>query len=826
MATQDLNNSYWAQKLYQFREGIQLFPARQPGSSNGSHNAEFEIPLPPRFRFNAPVYIGGLALLVAKYSARDEVLIAEHAAGESGKLSPLFYRCEIQRDWPTDSFLAHVDAEIQTAREHLPYSLETVAALLSLKEETVFRIGFSAAPGADPHSLMPAEGMFLRIKDDGPTMRLAFSYDARCYCRNWIEQFGRHYLRVLSFLTSNRPARLGELRLLSSEEERRIAAQFNHTERDYPAGKTLHGLLEDRAASDPGSVAVIFQNEELTYRDLNEKANRLAHFLRDQLNVRPGDIVGVMLKRSEKMVVAMLAIMKAGAAYVPINAKHPWATLNYMIDNAGIGVLLVDTESVSRAATFAGDLFIIDIELDTLDTAVTDPVVEVSASDLAYVIYTSGSTGRPKGVAIQHRAIVNTILWRNEYYGLDQSDVSLQMPSFAFDSSVVDIFCVLCAGGRLVIPDEELRLDAQYLKATILKQGATRLILTPSYYRVLMRELGEGATLRSITVAGEATTVEIVEEHARNMPGVVLYNEYGPTENAVCSTACVLRAGGATVPIGKPISNVKVFILDEDLKLLPPGVPGEIFLGGLGLARGYLNQETLTADSFIRSPISEIYSGRLYRTGDWGYWRPDGVLEFLGRVDNQVKVRGFRIELGEIENRLSHHPEVESAAVVCKREGDDKYVAAYVVARDSLTTEELRGYLVNQLPYYMVPEVISFLSELPLTFNGKVDRALLQTLNDRIDGDYPDLPEDEMESALVAVCSGLLQRGRLSANDNFFDHGLNSLRVMEMVSRIRKELEVDVSLLDIYTFPTIKALSRRIGVAKWKPELIPTESTT
>ncbi|HVG20947.1 MAG TPA: non-ribosomal peptide synthetase [Blastocatellia bacterium] len=826
MAIQDLNNSYWAQKLYQFREGIPLFPARQPGSGNGSQTAEVEIPVPLRFRCNPPVFIGGLALLVVKYSARDDVLIAEHTAGESGKLSPLFYRCEIQMGWPVDSFLACVDAEIQKAHEHQPYSFEGVATLLSLKEESIFRIGFSAASSADPDSLMPREGMFLRVSDDGSTTRLVFSYDARYYSQNWMRQFAQHYLRVLSFLTGDRSARLSEFSLLSSDEQHSVAAQFNHTERDYPADKTLHGLLEERAATAPNSVAVIFENEELTYRDLNEKANRLAHFLRDQLNVRRGDIVGLMLKRSETMVIAMLAIMKAGAAYVPINSKHPWATLSYMIENSGIRVLLVDTDSVSQAATFAGDLFIVDVELDLLDTAVTNPVVESSASDLAYVIYTSGSTGRPKGVAIQHRAIVNTILWRNEYYGLNQSDVNLQMPSFAFDSSVVDIFCVLCAGGRLLIPDEELRLDARYLKATILKHGATRLILTPGYYRVLMRELSEGTTLRSITVAGEATTVELVEEHSRRMPGVVLYNEYGPTENAVCSTACVLRAGNATVPIGKPISNVKVFILGEDLKLLPPGVPGEIFLGGRGLAQGYLNQEALTAERFIQSPIPGIYSGRLYRTGDWGYWRDDGVLEFLGRVDNQVKVRGFRIELGEIENRLSHHPEVESAAVVCKREGEDKYLAAYVVSRNSLTTEELRSYLSDQLPYYMIPEVISFLSELPLTFNGKVNRALLKGINDRTGGDCFDLPEDGMESALATVCSGLLQRGRLGANDNFFDHGLNSLRVMEMVSRIRNELEVDVSLLDIYTFPTIKSLSRRIGVTRWKPEFIQTESTT
>jgi hypothetical protein len=268
MATQDLNNSYWAQKLYQFRDGIPLFPARERGPCDGSANGELEITA--HVQFNDAVYIGGLALLVAKYSARDEVLIAEHTASEPAKLSPLFYRCEIQRDCRVGSFLGCVDAEIQMAREHQPYSFEGVAALLGLNEETVCRIGFSTASDADPDLLMPADGMFLRIKGDGPRARLAFSYDARCYSRNWIERFGRHYLRVLNFLANNRSARLSELGLLSSEEEQSITAQFNQTERGNPASKTLHGLVEERAASAHGSVAVIFENEKLTYRDLNE----------------------------------------------------------------------------------------------------------------------------------------------------------------------------------------------------------------------------------------------------------------------------------------------------------------------------------------------------------------------------------------------------------------------------------------------------------------------------------------------------------------------------------------------------------------------------
>jgi len=827
MATLDLNNSYWAQKLLRFKDAGLLLPARlsAPAKSN-DHRREkpaIQIAEPANARPHSSVYAGALALLVAKYSAKEEVLIAAPIAKDQ---SPLFYRCVVEKSQTVDSFVAEVEAEIHSSRLHQPYSFKDVAALLEMNEQSVFQISFSAGDNGRPHLPDSAESLTLLAEGDDEIEHLSISYDTQYYAREWVRQFINHYQRAVSFLTENGFATLGDLDLLSQEEKHLVAVQFNDTSRDYPSHKTLHSLLEEQAANTPNRPAIVFRSEELTYREMNEKANTLARFLRESLRVRTGDIVGVMMTRSEKMIVSLIAIMKAGAAYVPINPKHPWATINYMIENAGIRTLLVDTESVPQAATFDGELFIVDVELDGLNAEATNPNVEQTSSDLAYVIYTSGSTGLPKGVAIEHSAIVNTVLWRNRYYAFDEADVNLQMPSFAFDSSVLDIFCVLVAGGCLVIPQEELRLDAQYLKETIFKHGVTRLLLTPSYYRVLMRELGGRNPLRSITVAGEATTVELVEEHSRKMPGVTLYNEYGPTENAVCTTACVLRSGCKSVSIGRPIDNVKVFIMDECLKLLPVGVTGEIYLGGVGLARGYLNQEAMTEERFIPSPIPEIHAGRLYRTGDWGYWKSDGELEFVGRVDNQVKIRGFRIEIDEVETRLLSHPDVEHGAVVCKETNGNRYLAAYLAARRSLSSDEMRDYLRAQLPYYMVPEVITVLSQLPLTLNGKVDRARLKGFNDWQEKSDSDLPEDEMERAITAICCGLLQGSRLSVSDNFFDHGLNSLKVMEMVSKVRNEIGIDISLLDVYTFPTIQALSRRIGDARWNTTISRRVSTT
>jgi len=813
MATIDSNNSFWTRRLLRFKDFGQLFPARLSGNDDGPQTVRLEIEDINLSRLDNSIYVAALVLVTGKYSAKDEILIAQ----VDDDASPAFYAFEIAHDLSSDSFISNIDREMKALSEHLPYFFEGVANILELNLESVFQICVSTSGNNNQRKSECVEGITLLIKRNNEENHLILSYNGRKFPRYWIEQFGNHFLKALRFLVARTDQQIGDLDLLSPEEKRQVAVDFNQTERVYPSNKTLHGLVEDAAAANDSSAAVRFADQELTYAELNNQANRLAHFLIDRLRVQIGDRVGVLARRSEKMVIALLGIMKAGAAYVPINPKHPWATVNYMIENAGINVLLVDTDSISQAATFAGDLFILDLELDRLNTPKTNPDFNLQTHDLAYVIYTSGSTGRPKGVAVEHGAIVNTIFWRNEYYGFDADDVNLQMPSFAFDSSVLDIFCVLCAGGELVIPHEELRLDAQYLKKIILDSGVTRMILTPSYYRVLMKDLEVSPTLRSITVAGEPTTVELVDEHSRRMPNVTLFNEYGPTENAVCSTACILQPGAKTVPIGKPVSNVKVFILDERMKLSPPCAPGEIFLGGVGLARGYLNQEALTAERFIPSPTPDIYDGRLYRTGDWGYWRHDGTLEFVGRIDNQVKVHGFRIELEEIESHLSHHPNVMNAAVICKGEGGDKYLAAYVAA-NSLEATDLRKHLSSQLPYYMVPEIISVLPELPLTFNGKVDRNFFKNLNDRAETGGPDVMGDEAESALASICSDLLQRARLGATDNLFDHGLNSLRVMELVSRIRNELQVEVSLLDVYSFPSIKLLARRIGGPLWKAE--------
>ena len=682
----------------------------------------------------------------------------------------------------------------------------------SVPDETV-----SACLGRVRHRLEEGPGKSELPPDqvDGPVAlvigeepRLAL--DSERYSPRFANQFAAHYARTLAFLESDGETPLRQLNILSAAERAQLLA-FNGAAKDYPAGKLLHGLVEEQAARTPHSVAVVYGESKLTYAELDRDANRLANFLREGLGVGAGDLVGLIVGRSERMIVAVLAILKAGAGYVPINPRHPWETADYMLRNAGIRTVLVDSDTAASAAGFQGELCVLDVEFPGLPAYSGRVKAGVGTSDVAYVIYTSGSTGRPKGVAVEHRAIVNTIQWRNEYYGMDEHDVTLQMPSYAFDSSVVDIFCCLTSGGKLIIPDEDLRLDAQYLKSTIQSHGVTRSIVTPSYYRLLNRELRGATGIRSITVAGENVTLDLVHDHHRHLPGVRLINEYGPTENAVCSTACELTARSTGVHIGKPIANTQVFVLDTELRPVPLEAPGEIYLAGAGLARGYVNQPALTEERFVPSSIAE-FPGRMYKTGDWARWREDGTLEFLGRVDNQVKIRGFRIELTEIEQVLLKHPGVEMAAVLCKEDGGgQKYLAAYVASPRLIPAVELSQWTGRSLPYYMTPDVIRVMQKLPLNLNGKVDSGALAKLPDfeRVP-DAHSRGSSATQIALAALCTAVLQRGELRVDDNFFAVGANSLRVMELVSRIRTDLQANVELLDVYAYPTIAELAERI----------------
>ncbi len=670
--------------------------------------------------------------------------------------------------------------------------------------------------GEEPVAFLPDSRVIrLQIGWEHDDLRLTVSARADVLPPAMIAQVVMHVARVAAWLAGNPNAPLAACPLVSDEERQQLTSDFRGAAVALPPGLTLHGLVANQAARTPEATAVVHEGVTLTYRQLDDQANRLAAVLRADHGVTTGSCVGVMMDRSEKSIVALCGVMKAGAAYVPINPRHPWDIVRYMIENAGISVLIVDSDSIAAAAHFAGTLLVIDIELPGAPAAAALSG-HVTEQDLAYVIYTSGSTGRPKGVAVEHRAIVNTVLWRNAFYDIGPTDINLQIPSFAFDSSVVDIFCVLTVGGTLVVPREDLRLDARSVIDLAASQGVTSCIVTPSYYRLLLPELaGAVPTLRWITLAGESATPDLVAAHLGTLPGVALFNEYGPTENAVCSTACRLGTVEPTVSIGRPVWNVAVVVLDAEGRLVPVGVPGEVYLGGAGLARGYINQPDLTRDRFVESPESGAYEGRLYRTGDRACWREDGALEFLGRVDSQVKVRGIRIELDEVEQALQRHENVRSAAVVCKADsGGANYLSAYVEA-PGLTRAALREHMHALLPSYMVPDAFTLMPTLPLNLNGKVDRTLLAGIDDfAMSTEVENAALSPVQFTLSALWADVLKRSQVALDDNFFSLGGNSLRVMELTSRIRGEMSLGVELIDVYNYPTVRELADRLAHIK------------
>ncbi|GAA0724668.1 hypothetical protein GCM10009105_37460 [Dokdonella soli] len=729
-------------------------------------------------------------------------------------ISEGFLLCEVVETLTARHFVEAIERELAASRFNAPMSgAETNHLLITPEAQLVrfCRIGF-AVGAAEPSASLP---MVLHVNGTTEHVELRLAFDASIYPLFLAEQIAAHTCRLIGLLADSPDATLSQLDALSAHERRQVLETFNAAcTPDFPHDLTLHGLVEDTARRRPEAIAVIYEDRTLSYAQLNDQGSRIAAHLRCERGVRPGDRVGIAVNRSEKMLAGILGILKCGAAYVPINPHHPWQTIRYMTDNAEMSVVVVDSDTIASMSAYGGDMFVLDVELASLELAENYSDCEGASNNDAYIIYTSGSTGKPKGVVVQHRAIVNTILWRNAYYGYDASDVTLQMPSIAFDSSVIDIFCALAVGGTLVIPRDELRLDAAHLRDLIKRHSVTTFIATPSYYKLLCSELGGVSTsLRAITLAGEIVTSDLLTMHALILPDTLLYNEYGPTENAVCSTASLLDPTSASVTIGSPITNVQVYIVDDENRLCAPGMPGEIYLGGAGLARGYFNRPDLTALAFTEHPIAELRPRVVYRSGDRGFWRPDGQLQFLGRTDGQVKIRGMRVEMSEVEEALLSHPVISNAVVVCKEnDANNLYLAAYVIFDEPCDVSKLRQHLAALLPIYALPEVIERLDELPLTANGKIDRVKLRQ---RVDSD-PSVREEvgpisTLEAQLLFIASDILKRNAIGLDDDLFEMGAHSLRIMEIFSRIRAELTCEASLMDIYARRTIRALARHLS---------------
>jgi amino acid adenylation domain-containing protein len=593
-----------------------------------------------------------------------------------------------------------------------------------------------------------------------------------------------------------------------------------------------------QAARVPDSIAVACDDACLTYAALNARANQLARHLL-ALGVGPDTRVAICMPRSVDMLVGIFGILKAGGAYVPLDPTYPQDRLEFIIADAQAPVLLIQAHVLERLPAHGPTVVCVDTDWHTITSYSSDNVVsEVAPPCLAYVIYTSGSTGRPKGVRVTHRNVVHSTRAREAYYR-HSADRFLLVSSLAFDSSVAGLFWTLSQGGTLVLPSEGRQSDLGHLAGLIAGHHVSHLLGLPSLYALLLEEVSSAslAALRAVIVAGEACHRALVAQHLASAPHVALFNEYGPTEATVWCTVhhCQGEDTSTSIPIGRPIPDTQVYLLDSRLQPVPIGVTGELYIGGVGVSEGYVNRTTLTAERFLPNPFSVVGGARLYKTGDLGRYRHDGAIEFLGRVDRQVKIRGFRIELGEIEAALLTHPNLAEAVVLARDEARGpvpstggaesnctvlasigaKRLVAYVVPKpnSSPSPGELREFLYTRLPSHMVPALFVTLTALPLAPNGKVDLKALPDGDELCPATHWNYvtPGTDMERTIAQLWQDVLRLDRVGIHENFFDIGGHSLAMVQVHSRLQAICARSLSLVDMFHYPTIHTLAGYVG---------------
>jgi amino acid adenylation domain-containing protein len=628
-----------------------------------------------------------------------------------------------------------------------------------------------------------------------------------------------HFQMLLESIIANPQQRLWELSLLTAAERQQLLIDWNDTRKES-RGEYFHHLFEAQVEQTPDAIALVFEDEQLTYRELNIRANQLAHHLQ-QLGVVPDVLVGICLERSVEMIVGLLGILKAGGAYVPLDSTYPQERLNFMLEDAQVSILLAHSVLVPLFKGSWGDrqLRLSVISLDKDADAIAreskeNPSSCVTPDNLAYVIYTSGSTGKPKGVQIQHRGLCNLAEAQIETFNPQPSNRILQFASLSFDASIFEIVMALRSGARLYLAKKESLLPGQALVKLLQDKAITHITLPPTVLAVLPK--AELPALQTIIAAGEACTTDIVRRWAA---GRRFFNAYGPTEATVWSTVAQIYDDTSKPSIGRPIANTQAYILDAQLQLLPIGIPGELHIGGEGLARGYLNRPELTAERFIPHPFSNREGARLYKTGDLARYQPDGNIEFLGRIDEQVKIRGFRIELGEIEVVLNQHPAVREAVAIATEDvpGNKRLVAYIVPNQEQLATlgvqtlaPLLRQVLIEKLPEYMVPSAFVMLDFLPLTPNGKVDRKALPAPSQPMERGFV-APRTPTESLLVEIWAEVLKCDRVGICDNFFDLGGDSLLAVRLLDRIHEQFEQELPLSALFLTPTVEGLANTLS---------------
>ncbi len=652
-------------------------------------------------------------------------------------------------------------------------------------------------------------------------LQLHLEYNAALVEHEQVERIAGYYLKTLEAM-ARAPESGYDCASLLSEQERMQLQAWNNSKQAMAEEGFVHEMFEAQAARNPQQTALMFEDEKLSYADLNSRANRLAHFLCG-LGIGIESRAGVYLHRSVNMVVSLLAIMKTGAAYVPLDPDYPDARLAFMLKDADLEVVISDRHLRSQLPETTVKIVTLDTAADSLGDSDDGKLdTKVDAQNAAYVIYTSGSTGHPKAVVNTHGGMRNRLLWMQQEYKLDSSDRILQKTPFSFDVSVWEFFWPLMTGATLVIAQPGGHKDPRYLSDLIGRAGITTIHFVPSMLSSFLKEpeLGGWSTLRRVICSGEALSASLVKQWYRHSK-TRLHNLYGPTEAAIDVTSweCPDDPLARIIPIGRPISNTAMHVLDKRMNLAPSGIAGEIYIGGVGLARGYLHQPAMTAERFVPNPFTEREGDRLYRTGDVGKWRLDGALEFLGRGDEQVKIRGYRIELGEIAAVLRELPGVEDALLTAQEnESGEKKLVAYVVGTPAVLPDAgaLRTYLRGRLPEPMIPTAYVQLERFPLTANGKVDRRALSVPGAEGQSTPKEYvaPRGHIEELVCGCFAGVLGLERVGVRENFFELGGHSLLATQVVSRLRQIFGIDIGLRDLYEAPTPEGLASMMEISR------------
>lgn len=847
---------FWRKRLQGFTTPTPLLTVRQAHGVSGyaEQRLQLSVELTAKLSETARrqqltlngIVQGAWALLLSRYSGEDDVVFGATVAGRPAELSgvermlglfinTLPVRVKVAGELRAGEWLRQLQADEAEARQYehtplvevsrwseLPRGTQLFESLLvvdnypldaSLAEQIKLRLGLEVS---DFRVLEQTNFPLALTIMPGKQLSLLMRYECARFDNEMIQRMLKHLQHLLESISTDVDQRVSDIKLFSDAEENALLVEYNDTHREYPDQHTVHQLFEQQVERSPGSIAVVFQNQRVTYRELNYKAD-LISFKLSELGVGPDVRVGVMLDRSVEMVAALLGVLKAGGAYVPLDPSYPLDRLMFMLADCGAQVVLTQERYAEMLAGQTKHLLCLNGDAENILLGPKRCLAR--PDDLAYVIYTSGSTGKPKGVMVTHRGLVNYLAWSSDKYSVGDGCGAPVHSPLGFDLTVTSLFTPLVTGKTVFLVNEAEGVDG-LVKTLRAASGYSLVKITPAHLEALgqlLRPTEAAGRTHALIIGGEALHGDVLEFWTRNAPTTRLINEYGPTEAVVGCCVYEVPHGTTTtgsVAIGKPIANTRLYVLDRKLRLAPVGIPGELYIGGDGLARGYLNRPDLTAEKFLPDPYAGEPGERLYRTGDVARWSALGELEYLGRNDHQVKVRGYRIELGEIEAAIHRHERVrECAVIVSEDKTAGKRLVAYLAAEagETIDTEALRRFLLSGLPEYMIPSLFVTLSELPLSPNGKVDRSALPAPDAAhfVKKQFVDALTPA-EDLLAGIWSQVLGVENVGVTDNFFELGGHSLLATQVVSRIREAFNVELPLRHLFESPTVAELAQVI----------------